>query len=193
MIGLAFRGSLALTLLLFASVACAQTPNIVDDIIESARAAREIKRNGLPRILKALKTPITFEGVNDSKATFAQVLERLAETVDITFNVDEAAFRAEGLPDPLNARIALQTPLSGKKGVPFEEILRDILARLPCRSKVTFINRGDEIEITTHPAAVAEDYREINRRLRLLANEVRYLAAELKTTLMRDSFLERDP
>jgi hypothetical protein len=181
----ACRFALAFSLAVWAwqpSPCSAQTPIIQSDLIyEGSGAAnrlRELKRAGMPAIQKRLKAPISFAGVDRPATTLAEVLNDLGTKADVCFSIDDRAFRAGGLPDVVSTCVAAKTPVPAMDGRPLEQVLQEVLARLPSSSKAVFINRGDEIEITTHHTALVKDWRELCARVRELSLEVKWAVRE---------------
>jgi hypothetical protein len=148
---------------LLPSVSVAQSADIMEGS-SAMKGMRERKRQGMPKLRKKLAAPVAFAGVTDPKGKLSDVLQTLAELGDVYFEVDDAAFRAEGLKDVINFPVAAKTPLLPSKDLSLNDVLRDLASRLPCRSEVKFINRGEVIQLTTHPAALAQDFREMCRR-----------------------------
>jgi RNA polymerase sigma factor (sigma-70 family) len=103
-----------------------------------------------------LATEIKFEGISDPKQTLGEFLENLSERFNLTFDVNEMAFREEGLNDVLSTPIA-EKPLPKVNGIRLSTLLRTVLSRIPDNNNnpglisrgAIFLIRGDHIEITT--------------------------------------------
>jgi hypothetical protein len=109
-------------------------------------------RNTLNRVIK-------FEGINDPKATLGEFLESLSDRYDLTFEINEQAFKAAQLnSDAISTAIA-EKPLPKMAKVTLSTLLRKVLSRIPNSTPggtATYIIRPDVIEITTIDFAVAE-------------------------------------
>src|SRR5262249_12267808 len=103
-----------------------------------------------------LSTPVKFGGFEaDPKMTLQEALDNLADRFDLTFDVNEAAFKAEMVEDVLAKPVA-EKPIPKMINVSLDTVLRKILARIPSTSGVTYLIRRDTIEITTGAYALAE-------------------------------------
>jgi RNA polymerase sigma factor (sigma-70 family) len=101
-------------------------------------------------------SPVKFDGwENDPKSTLQEALDHLADRFDLTFDVNEAAFKAEMVEDVLAKPVA-KKPIPKMINVRLETVLRKILARIPARSGATFLIREDTIELPTVAAVRAE-------------------------------------
>jgi hypothetical protein len=101
---------------------------------------------------------VDFDGLDDPRLTLSDALTSLAKTWDVTFEVNERAFKLEvGVTGAqILAQPVARSPLAPMRNVPRAEILRAILARLPVPSGATFVYRNDCIEITTRRQAFEE-------------------------------------
>jgi hypothetical protein len=132
---------------------------------EQAKRQRQLKREQIRGMGKKLEVPVTFSGVDDPKTKLSDVLDDLGTTHDVVFNVNERAFQAEGLKDILSTPLASEgKPLPRLKNVSLNTVLRKVLSRIPSISGATFVNRGDEIEITTMDAFKASVFLDPERR-----------------------------
>jgi hypothetical protein len=114
-------------------------------------------RLGDTRLRDALKKTIDFKGNDDPKLTLIEFLNFLSERHDVSFDVNEKAFNAEGYNDVLKTEItANNTPLPPMSKTTLRKVLMKALARLSPKSGATFLIRKDAIEITTE-AAVREE------------------------------------
>jgi hypothetical protein len=119
----------------------------------SASADESASKPVRPKI-GLLTAPITFEANEDPKATLGALLDQLATRHEINFDVNEAAFKADGFEDVLETRVA-EKRLPGPKRTTLDAVLRKLLARVP-GSGATYLLRRDRIEITT-VAAMREE------------------------------------
>src|SRR5205823_4050884 len=113
-------------------------PNMPKKAIELRQKLTETKR---------------FKGIEDPKTTLGEALDQLSKVHDVTFDVNEKAFKFENLVDPLKAEIAA-TPIPEFTGT-MSLMLKKMLTRVPVASGATYIIRRGVIEITTEKFAVA--------------------------------------
>jgi len=104
---------------------------------------------------KALQKPVDFKGMDDKNTTLQEALDFLADRYDLTFDVNDQAFKAEMIDDVMSKGIASEKPIPKMKNVSLETVLRRILARVPYPG-TTYIIRRDAIEITTLKAVALE-------------------------------------
>ena len=103
-----------------------------------------------------LASRVMFMGVEaDPKEPLQEVLDSLAAHFDLTFEVNEAAFKAEGVDDVRAVPVA-ERGIPKMADVRLETVLRKILARVPSQSGATYLLRADGIEITTEARLVQE-------------------------------------
>ncbi len=96
---------------------------------------------------------INFDGVTDARTTLADVLDHLAKKYDITFDVNEKAFKFENVQDILKTDV---TPVRPMRNVRLDTVLRKLLGLVPVGSGATYILRDDLVEITTNTFVGAE-------------------------------------
>lgn len=99
--------------------------------------------------------PRTFEGFVDPKTTLREALAHLGEVYDVTIEVNEEAFKDEGLAEVLAAPVA-EKPVPKMAGASLDRVLRKVLARLPVPSGAAYMVRADHVEVTTRRAQVNE-------------------------------------
>jgi hypothetical protein len=103
-----------------------------------------------------LTSRVTFPGWEaDPKMIFQEALDKLADLYDLTFDVNEAAFKAEMVEDVLSKPV-VERPIPKMANVSLDTVLRKILERIPAQSGVTYVIRRDTIEITTGARLVQE-------------------------------------
>jgi hypothetical protein len=103
-----------------------------------------------------LTKPIEFKGQDaDPNETLQDILDMLANRYDISFDVNEAAFKADNVEDVLQAKV-MEKPLPAAKRTTIDALLKKVLARVPSSSGTTYLLRRDVIEITTASAAQTE-------------------------------------
>jgi RNA polymerase sigma factor (sigma-70 family) len=115
------------------------------------------------QVRERLARPVEFNGFEpDPKMTLQEALDTLAREHDLQFDLDEAGFKEEEVTDVGNAPVA-EKPLPAMKGVPLQVVLRKILSRIPAKTPLTYVVRGNLIQITTESRLHAEfwpkDYR----------------------------------
>ncbi|HEV3237295.1 MAG TPA: sigma-70 family RNA polymerase sigma factor, partial [Gemmataceae bacterium] len=130
-----------------------------NDLAVKAPAAEEkepvgIKQDSGKRTAKMrdiLATEIKFEGATDPKQTLGEFLEELSDRYNLTFDVNENAFKYAQLTDVMSTPIA-DKPLLKMNDIRLSTLLRKVLTRIPTATpgaEATFMIRGDHIEITT--------------------------------------------
>jgi hypothetical protein len=97
----------------------------------------------------ALAHRARFPGINDPKATLEDGLQFLTKTYHVTFDINDRAFKSEGIADVAHSEIFL-AELPAADNVRLDVILKRILRRVPVPSGATFMVRSDGIEITTN-------------------------------------------
>jgi hypothetical protein len=96
-----------------------------------------------------LQQRVQFDGIDDNTITLGEVLDKLAEKYNLAFDLNEKAFRVDGIADVLAQRIATN-PLPKMKNVRLETLLHKVLGRVEGTSGATLNVRRDAIEITTN-------------------------------------------
>jgi RNA polymerase sigma factor (sigma-70 family) len=106
---------------------------------------------------EALQKTVVWAGVEQDKGlTLKEVLDGLfAKRHDLTFEVNERAFKAEGVNDVEAVQIVETAGIGGGR-MAVATMLRKVLDRVPSESGATFLVRKDTIEITTAAAVRAE-------------------------------------
>jgi hypothetical protein len=116
---------------------------------ELARRAAEVR--------KKLAAPINFGGIDDPDTKFSEALELFHKVTDITFEVNEDAFRSEMIDDLDNKPLGRAVPKMS--GVSAETALRRVLARIRSVCGAWFVVRGGVVEITTRHEASPSNWR----------------------------------
>jgi RNA polymerase sigma factor (sigma-70 family) len=102
-----------------------------------------------------LEKPVKFAGVEaDDKFPLQEMLDNLADRYDLIFDVNEAAFRADGVKDVLAEQVA-KRPLPKMMNVRLNTVLRKVLDRIPAASGATYLIRDNTIELTTEADVLA--------------------------------------
>ncbi len=99
-------------------------------------------------VVTALARRSAFPGINDPKATLDDALKLLSARYHVTFDLNERAFKAEGLNDVARSEI-FWTEMPPAENLRLDVLLARMLRRVPVPSGATFLVRGDGIEITT--------------------------------------------
>jgi hypothetical protein len=98
---------------------------------------------------------ITYDGMDDPKATLQDLLDMLSKVHEITFDLNEVAFKEELVNDVAKQEVG-HTPIPRMERVRLRVVLNRILQRVAVPSGATWLVRGDHIEITTRAAARRE-------------------------------------
>lgn len=93
---------------------------------------------------------VRYDGIDDPKQTLEETLDQLATRHNVQFEVNEAAFRAEGKDDVLKTAIAVPSPIPPMHAT-LANVLRRILSRI-AGANATYVIRKDLIEVTTGQA-----------------------------------------
>ncbi len=105
------------------------------------------------KLNQALERTVHFPGIDaDEKLDLAQVLKMLEKKYGLSFNVNEASFRAEHVDNVLRTKILEDVAIPEMKNVSLRTVLKRILARVPAETGTTYLVRRDTIEITTGAA-----------------------------------------
>jgi hypothetical protein len=108
-----------------------------------------------PLAAKLLR-PVKFNGADaDPKVTLQEQLDALADRYELSFDVNEPAFKAENVEDVQATPITVKA-IPKMINVRLETVLRKVLSRIPSASGATYLIRRDTIEITTFAALRAE-------------------------------------
>jgi hypothetical protein len=104
-----------------------------------------------------LDQTVEFPGIKaDPKMKLQELLDHLARQYGLTFDINEAAFRAEMVEDVGNKPVA-EEPVPKMISVSLDTVLRKIMSRIPSQSGVTYVVRSDAIEITTRAYVIEGD------------------------------------
>ena len=107
----------------------------------------------------ALNKAVKIAGFEDPKTTLVELLDQLSKRFDLTFDVDEKAFKLEMLPDVLKTEVVQQNPIP-EMNATLGMVLKKVLARIPVPSGATYVIRREAIEITTVEALRKEIWGE---------------------------------
>jgi hypothetical protein len=102
-----------------------------------------------------LASSVEYDGCEDTKATLAELLDQFARLYNLSFTVDEFAFKVEGVADVLKQEVVKNRSIPRMKTT-LHNVLRKVLDRVEGTSMVMYIIRRDEIEITTLSALRSE-------------------------------------
>jgi hypothetical protein len=124
--------------------------------------AQQDRKRGLRQLMTR---SVCYGGLDDPKAKLSEVLDELATQYNLTFNVNERAFEAEGLKNVLNTPVVTDgKPLPKLKNVAFSTVLRKILSRIPVKSGAIYLIKADSIEITTRHGVLPDLCLDSSRR-----------------------------
>jgi hypothetical protein len=93
-----------------------------------------------------LAAPVKFPGLADPKTTLGEALDFLTQNYEVPFEVNEAAFKADSIEDPLSAPLGKPVP---KMTASLDRVLRAVLARTGASSGATYLIRPEVVEVTT--------------------------------------------
>jgi hypothetical protein len=99
-------------------------------------------------LVAKLARPVKFQGVEDPKLTLGGVLESLVKQYDLSFDINETAFKEDGIADVLKAEIVKSWPIP-MMNAPLQKVLEKVPSRVEATSGATMMVRDDVIEITT--------------------------------------------
>jgi hypothetical protein len=105
-----------------------------------------------PPLSARLAKTVNFPGL-EAKTPLADALDLLADRYGVTVELNEAAFKAEGVENPLEQMI--DKPLPKINNARLETVLRRLLPRIP-GAEAAYLIRADGIEITTRQAQKVE-------------------------------------
>ncbi len=111
---------------------------------ESARG-RELR--------ELLSKPVKFSGADDPKLTLVELLEALAKRYNLSFDINEQAFKDADIKEVHKIEIIAPGPIP-EMHTRMETVLKKILSRVS--PSAMYIIRGDMIEITTQDAVRKE-------------------------------------
>jgi hypothetical protein len=100
----------------------------------------------------------------DPKMTVEDALDRIADCYDMAFVVNEMAFRADGIPDVLDLRMADKS-LSRMPRATAAAVLEEVLSRIPAPSGATYVIRDGVVELTTQECVRNELALQLRRGL----------------------------
>ncbi len=121
---------------------------------ESTSFGSDMPKRGL-ELQQLLSKPVKFPGFDDPKTTLQEVLDALAKRYNLSFDINEKAFKFENIMDVNKTEIASPNPIP-EMHTTLSTVLRRVLQRVPVPSGATYIIRRDVIEITTGTFAGAE-------------------------------------
>jgi hypothetical protein len=105
-----------------------------------------------------LSDTVNYLGLDDARATLSDALDQLSKAFNLTFDINEDAFKEAGLKEPVGRiEVAQPTPIPPMH-TKIETVLRKILSRVS--PSATFLIRDARIEITTTEAIRKEFFAE---------------------------------
>jgi hypothetical protein len=141
-----------------ASIQPAQAPDDRPAERKEAVKGKAAVKDALPTarsIVASLIAPVNFAGEKDPKRTLAEVLNDLAKKHDLSYTINERAFKYEMLNDVARTEVANPEPIPAMRTT-LGKVIGRILMRVPVPSGATFLVREDGIEITTTQFVAAE-------------------------------------
>jgi tetratricopeptide (TPR) repeat protein len=121
---------------------------------ESATFGADLPVRGI-ELRNKLTNSVKFDGIDDARVTLTEALDLLAKKFGLTFDINEQAFKMDGLMEVGKTPVADTAPIP-EMHTTLSTILRKILRRVPAPSGATYLIRKDVIEITTGTFAGAE-------------------------------------
>jgi hypothetical protein len=123
---------------------------VLSDAAPLSRAEDQRAESLAAKLQRASQLP----PLDDKNTTLQEVLDLVSDRHDITIDVNDVAFKVDGVNDVASSPLVQEKPLHIKKNARLEHALRLILARVPVDA--TFLLRRNSIEITTVAAAGRE-------------------------------------
>jgi hypothetical protein len=105
---------------------------------EEAARGRELRH--------LLDSPVQYEGLEDPKATLQDALEQLAKRFNLSFDINEHAFKATDIKEIGKFEVASPNSIPAIR-TRLRTVLKKVLGRVS--PSVTYLIRDDHIEITT--------------------------------------------
>src|SRR5437763_125144 len=96
---------------------------------EAAPAPKPAKPDASPAA--GLAKRADFKGFDDPKTTLAEALDALAKLYDVTFDVNDKAFRFDQVMNVVETDIAFPSPIPALKNARLDVVLRKVLERTP--------------------------------------------------------------
>ena len=122
---------------------------------ESATFGADLPTAGI-ELRKRLGDTINYPGLDDPRATLTDALDQLSKRYNLTFDINDKAFKLDGLQEVGRTPITDPTPIPAMHTT-IASVLRKILSKIKeAPSGVTYLIRQDHIEITTGTFAGAE-------------------------------------
>ncbi len=121
----------------------------IDRAAEGPKGRRDLE------LRDQLRQVVRFNGFDDPKLTLGEALTMLADKFNLQFDVNEVAFKFEGVPNVSKSEIVADQPIP-PMNAPLERILRKVLSRVVVNSGAAYLIRKDHIEITTGTFLTAE-------------------------------------
>ncbi|MGH7223034.1 MAG: hypothetical protein ACRELF_07390 [Gemmataceae bacterium] len=102
-----------------------------------------------PSMIQKVNQRIDYAGVDDPRHTLNDALEMVGNRYGVSFDINDQAFKMDGLMEVGRTPITDPTPIPPMKNARLSRVLRKILRRVPTPSGTTYYVHGDYIEITT--------------------------------------------
>src|SRR5262249_20257686 len=104
-----------------------------------------------------LANRVKFIGFDDPKTTLGEALDVMRERYRLPIEVNERAFKEDGVAEVLQAEVAVPNPIL-PGNCTLHTALNKVLQRIPAQSSATYVIRRDHVEITTQEAVRQEFY-----------------------------------
>jgi RNA polymerase sigma factor (sigma-70 family) len=135
------------------ALAKAKAPDQPDPNLADRKANAQALRE---RLRQTLSQEINYEGVDDARATLADVLDQLSKRYNLNFHAKREVFRAiDPKIDVFRFEVCDPVPLPPMRAS-LGIVMRTILERLPPKMGAMYVIRKEFIEITTETAVRAE-------------------------------------
>jgi hypothetical protein len=99
---------------------------------------------------------VKFDGIDDPKTTFDEALDKVSKLYDVSFDINDKAFKFENVMDVGKTEVASPAAIRPMRNARLSTVLRKILSRIPVPSGAVYCVRADHIEITTGTFQAAE-------------------------------------
>jgi hypothetical protein len=136
------RSALLIVIAIAALPAAGQTPDFTGELPIKSRHVRDAS-------MRERLTKVVNVGVSSiRKCSLDDALNKLSDEYDLCFDVDERAFKEEGVEEVLDLEVTLES-LPQMRSMPVSTVVETLLSRLPPRLEATYLLWGKVIEITT--------------------------------------------
>jgi hypothetical protein len=158
--------------------------NVLVRVGREHQARGKVTRSPVPHAAAEwLTTTVDSAGFDDPELTLEDAVNYFSNRYDLNIDIDESAFRRDGLKGDVWATKIAKPPIRPLRGVRLDYVLRKVLARIPSQTPATYLIRDrHQILITTTAAARKEILGDSDRPLLPLVHG-KYEASPLDSTL----------